>query len=59
MRDELIPLLLADQILEVEQEVEPLLVGNAGECIIRILALEIHHQLGEFVIVTKVVHGVS
>lgn len=59
MRDELVPLLLADQVLEVEQEVKPFLIGNAGECIVRILALEIHHQLGEFVIVSKVFHGVG
>jgi hypothetical protein len=56
VRNEFIKLRLSDQILEVEQEVETLLVRNAGECIIRVLALQIDHQLGELMVVAKVLH---
>jgi hypothetical protein len=35
-----------------------LLVGNAAECIVRILALQIDHELGELVIMSKSIGGV-
>lgn len=41
MRNELVKLRLAHKVLQVEQEVEPLLIRNAGESIIRVLTLEI------------------
>lgn len=59
MRNEFIKLRLSNQILEVEQEVETLLVRDAGECIIGVLALQIGHQLGELMVVTKVLHGIG
>ena len=59
MRNELIKLRLSDQILEVEQEVETLLIRNAREGIIRVLTLKIGHQLGELVVVAKMLHGIS
>lgn len=58
VRNELVKLGLANEVLNVEQEVEALLVGNAGESIIRVLTLQVGDQLGELVVLTKVLHGV-
>jgi hypothetical protein len=58
VRNELVKLGLANEVLNVEQEVEALLVGNARESIIRVLTLQVGDQLGELVVITKVLHGV-
>ncbi len=58
MRNELVKLGLAHEVLDVEQEVEALLIGNAGESIIRVLALQVCDELGELVVITKVLHRV-
>ena len=58
VRNELVKLRLAHKVLNVEQEVETLLVRDAGESIIRILTLQVHDQLGELVVVAKVLHRV-
>ena len=59
VRNEFVKLRFSNQILEVEQKVEALLVRDAGECIIRVLALQIGHQLGELMVVAKVLHGIG
>lgn len=51
--DELVPLLNANQLLEVVEEGRALLVGNAREGIIRILTLKVRDQLGVFVVFTE------
>lgn len=43
----------------MEEEVEALLVGDAGESVIGILALQVSDQFGELVVVAEVVHGVG
>lgn len=58
MRNELVKLGLAHEVLDVEQEVEALLIGDAGESIIRVLALQVCDELGELVVITKVLHRV-
>jgi hypothetical protein len=58
VRNELVKLGLAHEVLNVEQEVEALLVGDAGESIIRVLALQVCDELCELVVVTEVVHRV-
>ena len=50
MRDELVKLWFSNQILKVEQEVKALLIGNARESIIRILAFQVCDQFGELVV---------
>jgi hypothetical protein len=59
VRDELVKLGLSDKIFKVEQEVETLLIGNARERIVGILALKIHNKLSKLVIISKVFDGVS
>ena len=59
MRDELVELGLSNEVLEVEQEVEAFLVRDARESIVRVLALEIHNELGELVVVSEVLNGIS
>lgn len=54
MRNEFVELGFSDKVLKVEQEVEALLIRDAGECIIGVLALKVSDQLGEFMVVTKV-----
>lgn len=56
--DELVKLGLSNQVLEVEQEVEALLVWDAGERIVGILALEVHNELGELVVISEVLNGI-
>jgi hypothetical protein len=58
VRNELVKLGLANEILNVEQEVEALLIGDAGESIIRVLALQVCDELGELVVIAKVLHRV-
>lgn len=58
MRNELVKLGLAHEIFNVEQEVEALLIGDARESIIRVLALQICDELGELVVIAKVLHRV-
>lgn len=58
VRNELVKLGLAHEVLNVEQEVEALLVGNAGESIIRVLTLQVGDQLGELVVLTKMLNRV-
>ena len=58
VRDEGVENVLSEQFLQVVEEVEPLLVRNAGEGVVGIFALEIHDQLGEFVLLAKLVDRV-
>jgi hypothetical protein len=55
--DKLVPLFTADKTVQVIEEVEALLIGDAREGIIRVLALQINHQLGKFVVCTKEFHA--
>lgn len=59
MRDELVKLGLSHEVLKVEQEVEALLVGDARESVVRVLALQISDQLGELMVMAEVFHRVS
>jgi hypothetical protein len=59
VRDELVKLGLSDKVLKVEQEVKALLIRNAREGIIGILALKIHNKLSELVVIAKVFNGIS
>jgi len=54
VRNKLVKLGFSDKVLKVEEEIEALLIGDAGECIIGVFALEVSDQLGEFMVVTKV-----
>lgn len=58
MGNEFVKLGLAHKVLNVEQEVETLLIGDARESIIRVLALQVSDELGELVVITKVLHRV-
>lgn len=58
VRNEIVKLGLAHEVLDVEKEVEALLVGDAGESIIRVLALQVCDELGELVVLAKVLHRV-
>ena len=58
MRNELIPFLPADLLLEVVEEGKPLFVRHGGESIVWVLALEIRDQLRELVVRAKVSDGV-
>lgn len=58
MRDKVIELALPNQGFEVVQEVESLLVWNARESIIRVLALQVGDKLSEVVIMTEMIHRV-
>lgn len=58
VRNELVKLGLAHEVFQVEEEIEALLVRDAGKRIIRILALEVSDQFGKFMILAKVVHRV-
>lgn len=58
MGNELVEFRFSNEILKVEQEVEPLLIWDARESVIGVLALQISDQLGEFVVGTKMFHGI-
>ena len=58
MGNELVEFLLSHQGLQVVQEVEPLLVGDARERIVGVLAFQVSHQLGELVVGAIMVHRV-
>lgn len=58
MRNELIELGFAQNRFQVEDEVESLLIRNARESIVWVLALQIGNQFGELMFVSKVVHGI-
>jgi hypothetical protein len=58
VRNELVKLGLAHEVLNVEQEVEALLVGDAGESIIGVLALQVGDELCELVVLAKVLHRI-
>jgi hypothetical protein len=58
VRNELVKLGLANEVLNVEQEVEALLVGDAGESVIGVLALQVCDELCELVVLAKVLHRV-
>lgn len=53
MRNEFVPLFLAQQFLQVIQEGETFLIWNAGEGIIRVLAFEVDDKFGKFMVFTK------
>lgn len=59
MRNEFVKLGLSNEVLQVEEEVEALFVGNARESIVGILALQVSDQFGELMVVAKVIHGVG
>lgn len=59
MRNEFVKLGLSHKVLEMEEKVEPLLVRDTGEGIVRVLALQIDHQLSEFMVVAKAFNGIS
>lgn len=58
MRDEFVKLRLSNKVLKVEQEVESLLVRDAGECIVGVLTLQIHNEFSELVVVAKVLDSI-
>ena len=55
----LVPLLLANKLLKIVEEIEALLVRDAGKGIIGVLALQVDNKLCEFVIFAVVVDAVS
>lgn len=59
MRDEAVEFLLSYKCFQVEKEVKSFLVGDAGESIIGVLALEVRDQFSELVVMPKMLHGVS
>jgi hypothetical protein len=59
MRDELVKLGLSNKVFEVEEEVKALLIRNARESIVGILALKINNELGELMVISKVINGIS
>lgn len=58
MWDELVKLLLSDKLFKVKDEVEPLLVRDAREGIIRVLSLQVSNELSELVVDTISLYGV-
>jgi hypothetical protein len=50
VRDELVPFVLADQLLQAIKEVETFLIWNGAEGIIWVFAFEVDDQFCEFVI---------
>ena len=58
MRDELVPLLLANQLFQRVQKGEPLFVRYRGKAVIRVDVLEVSDKLGEFMLGTKLVDRV-
>lgn len=42
MRDEGVPFVFAEQVLEVVEKGEAFFVGDAGEGVVRVLAFEVH-----------------
>ena len=55
MRNEFVPLLLANQFLQRVQKGESLLVWYRGKAVIRVDVLEIRNELGELMFSTKLV----
>jgi antitoxin (DNA-binding transcriptional repressor) of toxin-antitoxin stability system len=58
VRDELVPLLLANQFLQRVQKGEALLIRYRGKAIIRVNVLEVSNELGELMFGTKLVDRV-
>ena len=50
VRDEFIPLFLAQQLLPMIQERETFLIGNAGEGVVGVFTFEVYDKLSEFVV---------
>jgi hypothetical protein len=55
MRDELVPLLLANQFLERVEKGEALFIRYRGKAVIRVNVLEISNELGELMFGAKLV----
>lgn len=53
MRNEFIPLLLAEQFLQVVKEGEAFLVRNAGECVVGVFTVEVADQFRELMGLSK------
>lgn len=53
MRNEFVPLFLAQQFFQVIQKSKTFLVRNAGEGVIRILALEVDDKFGKLMVFTE------
>lgn len=53
VRNEFVPLFLAQQFLQVIQKSKTFLVRNAGEGVIRILALEVDDKFGKLMVFTE------
>jgi hypothetical protein len=58
MRNELIPFLPANGLIQEVQKVEALLIWNTGESIVRVFTLEVLHELCELVVLAITVHAV-
>lgn len=59
MGNEFVEFILPDQVLQVEEEVESFFVGNTGECIVGVFALEVDDQFGELVVVAELFDGIG
>ena len=59
MRDESIPLFFSDQFLEVVQECETFLVGDAAEGVVGVFAFEVDDEFGEFVVFAELLNRVG
>jgi len=58
VHDELIPVLPADEPVQVEEEVEPLFVGDRAERVVGVLVLEVDDELGELVVRPVLLDGI-
>jgi hypothetical protein len=59
VRNEAIKNFLGQEGFEIEQKVEAFFVWNLGKGVIRIFALEVDDQLGEFMIFPVFFNGIS
>ena len=59
MWNELVPSVLADELLQMIQKREPFLVRDATKCIIRVLSFEVGDEFGEFVVCSKLANTVG
>lgn len=59
VRNKLVKLGLANEILQEEKEVKALLIRDARKRIVRILALQVGDQLSELVVVAKMLYRIG
>lgn len=58
MGNELVKLDFSEQSFQVEEKVEPFFIWDTRKCIVWILSLQIGNQLGKFMVVSEMLHGI-